>query len=296
MKLIKRLIVLAVLLVVLIVGVVIFAFSRIDSLFKLAVEKGGTYAMGVETKLASADVKLASGTVSMSGLTVDNPAGYKSDKFLGLGSSTIQVSPQSVSQPVIEVPTLRMSDIRVNLEKANGKANYKVILDNLSKLSGDKSSTPPKSSGSEKKFIINEVDITNVVVHVDLIPEGGQLTQVDVPIERVNLKNVGTASKGLPAGELAQVIVKAVLAVAIDKGGGLIPTDILTDLQSQLAQLGDLQSMGIAVEGKLNEAAAKTAEDLKKKADEAVQEGKKKVDETIDQAKKKFEDLIPGKK
>lgn len=295
MKIIKRLIVVAALLIVLVVGVVIFGLSRIDSIFKAAVEKGGTYAMGVDTKLASADVKLTQGSVAMSGLTVANPTGYKSDKFFGLGSGSVQVALPTLDKPVIEVPTLKLSDIRVNLEKADGKANYKVILDNLAKLSGGKSQPAP-SSGNEKKFIINDVDIRNVVVHVDLIPQGGALTQVDVPIEEIKLKNVGTASGGLPAGELAKVIIKAVLTVATEKGGGLIPADVLGDLQSHLAQLGDLQSMGIEVQGKLNEAAAKAAEDLKKKADEAVQEGKKELDKTIEEGKKRLEGLIPGGK
>lgn len=296
MKIIKRLIVVAALLIVLVVGVIIFGLSRIDSIFKAAVEKGGTYAMGVDTKLASADVKLTQGSVAMSGLTVANPTGYKSDKFFGLGNGSIQVALPTLDKPVIEVPTLKLSDIRVNLEKADGKANYKVILDNLAKLSGGKSSQPAPSSGNEKKFIINDVDIKNVVVHVDLIPQGGALTQVDVPIEEIKLKNVGTASGGLPAGELAKVIIKAVLTVATEKGGGLIPADVLGDLQSQLAQLGDLSAMGIEVQSKLSDAAAKATEDLKKKADAAVQEGKKELDKTIEEGKKKLEDLIPGKK
>lgn len=294
MKLIKRLIVVVALLIILVVGLIIFAFTRIDSIFKAAVEQGGTYALGVKTTLASADVQLTQGKVSMSGLNVANPDGYKSDKFFGLGTGSVQVALPTVNQPVIEVPTLNLSDIRVNLEKSGGKANYKLILDNLARL-GSGSTEPKPAGGSEKKFIINEVDIRNVVVHVDLIPEGGTLTQVDVPIEQIQLKNVGTASQGLPAGELAKVIVNAVLAVAVEKGGGLIPADVLGDLQGQLSKLGDLQSMGIEVQSKLGAAAEKALRDVTGEAQKQIDEGKKKVDEQIDEAKKKLEDLIPGK-
>jgi len=288
MKLIKRLIVVVALLIILVVGLIVFAFTRIDSIFKAAVEQGGTYALGVKTTLASADVQLTQGKVSMSGLNVANPDGYKSDKFFGLGTGSVQVALPTVNQPVIEVPMLNLSDIRVNLEKSGGKANYKLILDNLARL-GSGSTEPKPAGGSEKKFIINEVDIRNVVVHVDLIPEGGTLTQVDVPIEQIQLKDVGTASKGLPAGELAKVIVNAVLAVAAEKGGGLIPADVLGDLQSQLAQLGDLRSMGIEVQSKVGEAAQKAI-------DEAKVQAEKKIDDAVKDAQKKLEDLIPGKK
>lgn len=288
MKLFKRLILLAALLIIVAAGLIVFALTRIDAIFKAGVEKGGTWAMGVQTTLASADVQLTQGSVSMSGLTVANPPGYKSDKFLGLGSGSIQVALPTIDKPVIEVPSLKLADIRVNLEKAGGKANYKVILDNLAKLKG--SSTQPASPGSEKKFIIHEVEIKNVTVHVDLLPLGvggavGALTQVDVPIEEIKLKNVGTASGGLPAADLAMVIVKAVLTVAMEKGPGIIPADVLGDLQTLLPQLGDLDAMGIQVQGKLGEA----AEGLKKEAE-------KQIDKTVDEAKKKLEDLIPGKK
>ncbi|MCC6675515.1 MAG: hypothetical protein IT436_00090 [Phycisphaerales bacterium] len=293
MKWIKRLIVLAAVLIILVVGGIIFALTRIDSIFKTAVEKGGTYALGVKTTLTSADVELTQGKASMSGLDVANPAGYKSDKFFGLGTGSVQVAIPTLNQPVIEVPTLKLSDIRVNLEKTEGKANYQVILDNLAKLSGGQQQ--PASTGSDKKFIINEVDIRNVVVHVDLIPVGGALTQVNVPIEEIQLKNVGTASKGLPAGELAKVIIKAVLAVATEKGAGIIPADVLGDLQSQLSRLGDLQSMGIEVQSKLSEAGQKALDDAKAKAQQQIDEGKKKVDDAVKDAQKKLEDLIPGK-
>lgn len=287
MKLIKRLILLVALLIIVAVGLVVFGLTRIDAIFKAGVEKGGTWAMGVDTKLASADVQLTQGSVSMSGLTVANPPGYKSDKFFGMGSGSIQVAIPTLDKPVIEVPSLKLADIRVNLEKADGKANYKVILDNLAKLKGSSQQpgSPPTGPGSEKKFIINEVDIKNVTVHVDLIPVGGALTQVDVPIDEIKLKNVGTAGGGLPAGELAMVIVNAVLKVATEKGAGIIPADVLGDLQGLLPQLGDLNAMGIEVQGKLGEA----AEGLKKEAE-------KQIDKTVDEAKKKLEDLIPGKK
>lgn len=289
MKLIKRLIVLVVVLVLLVVGAVVFLYSQKNSIFKAAIEKGGTYAMGVETKLTSAELKPLTGTATISGLTVANPPGYKSDKFFGLGSSTVQVRPETISQPVIELPILTMSDIRVNLEKSDGKANYKIILDNLARLSGSGKSNPKPSSSNEKKFVINEVDIRKVVVHVDLIPVGGQLTQVDVPIDEVTLKNVGTAGKGLPAGELAAVIVKAVLSVAAEKGVGVIPGDVLSDLQSQLAQLGNLQELGIQVESKLGDAAQKAVGDIKKEADKQLEDAKKKAED-------KLKELIPGKK
>ena len=54
---------------------------------------------------------------------------------------------------------------------------------NLKKLEGEsKPSQPSSSGGGGKKFIVRQIDIRDVKVHVDLLPIGGQLSKVDVPI------------------------------------------------------------------------------------------------------------------
>ncbi|MDX1682749.1 MAG: hypothetical protein R3336_06495, partial [Phycisphaeraceae bacterium] len=60
-------------LVLLVVGIFIY----IDSIAATAVERGGTYALGVDTRLADADVGIFAGEVTLDGLTVDNPEGFK---------------------------------------------------------------------------------------------------------------------------------------------------------------------------------------------------------------------------
>ena len=73
-KLIKLVAVLLILLVLATVAVALY----IDTIAKTAIERGATYALGVETTLGSADVGLLSGTFSMGDLTVANPAGFES--------------------------------------------------------------------------------------------------------------------------------------------------------------------------------------------------------------------------
>jgi hypothetical protein len=290
MKLIKRLIILGVVLVVIVAaagfGVVMYA----DSIAKAAVEKGGTYAFGVPTKLGSAHVGLLSGGFDMKKLDVANPAGYKSASFLAMGDGGVRVSLATLRKDIVEIPRLALADIQINLEKSDGKANYQVILDNLKKLESPSTEPKPKEA-SGKKFVINEVDISNVKVHVDLVPVGGTLTQVNIALDKVTLKDVGTAGKGVPLPELASIIVKALMSAIADKGGGIIPADLLGDLQSQLAQLKNLDQLGIKLSSDLNKEATKAIEgvqkDLQKKLDDAKKDAEKKLEEGL-------KGLIPG--
>lgn len=291
MKLVKRLVVVAVVLGVLLVVGVLGAFVYVDSIAKAAVEKGGTYALGVPTTLDKAKVGVFSGGFDMHGLHVANPEGYKSASFLAMGDGGVRVSLGTLRKDIVEIPRLSMSDIQINLEKKDGKANYQVIVDNLKRLeSGEKKEPAPQ--GSEKKFVIGEVEVLNVKVHVDLLPVGGTLTQANITLDRVVLKDVGTAGKGVPMTELVSIIVKALMSAVADKGAGLIPDDLLGDLKGQLAQLKDLQAMGVKLTSEAKEKVEKAVEgakqDVEKKLDDVKKDVEKKLEEGI-------KGLIPGK-
>ena len=89
MKWIKRIVILLVLVVVV---VAVIAVVMIDRIAKTGVEQGGTYAMGVTTKLDGIHIGLLSGSVSLDGLSVENPEGFKADHFLKLGDGSVEVS------------------------------------------------------------------------------------------------------------------------------------------------------------------------------------------------------------
>lgn len=292
MKLIKRLLALAVVLVVLIVVGVFGVYFYIDSIAKSAVEKGGTYALGVPTKLADADVGLLKGDVGLTGLDVNNPPGYKSASFLTMGQGGVQVSLGTLRKDIVELPRLSLSDIQINLEKNDAKANYQVILDNLKKLeSGDPAQKPKEASG--KKFVIKQVNISNVKVHVDLLPIGGQLTPFNLTLDSVVLNDVGTAGKGVPLAELASIIVKALMSAIAENGGGILPADLLNDIQGHLAQLQNLDQLGIKLTADVQQQAQKAIEgvkqDLEKKLDDAKKDAEKKIEDGL-------KGLIPGGK
>ncbi len=240
-KLIKMV---AVLLILLVLAMVAVAFY-IDTIAKTAIERGATYALGVETALGSADVGLLSGTFTMGDLTVANPAGFDSPHFTYLHEGGVELTLGSLRKETIELPTLTLSGLDIHLDKSEGKANYDVILENLSRFeSGDDA----ERETDGKKFVINEVLIQRIVVHVQLLPIGGDLTKLDVPIDEVRLRNVGSETDGsVLMSELTTVIIKAVLAAIVQKGGDLIPADVLGDLGQGLASLESLTEMGVEI-------------------------------------------------
>lgn len=297
MKMVKRLMVMGVALVLIVAGLVIVALTRVDALAKAAVEKGGTYAMGVNTTLDGAEVGILRGEFSMNGLRVANPGGYQGEHFLSLGKGSVAVNAGSLREAVITLPHLTLADLSLSLEKNAKGSNYQVILDNLKKLQGE--SSKPSSPG-DTKLVIEQLTISNVVVSVDLLGLPGGATRATIPIREINLKNVGktgtgVADTGVTIGQVAGIVVQAIMTATVENAGDLLPTDVLGDMSGRLAELGSITDFGLEVVGdvkgqveKLGEMAGEAGKKVEQAADE-IKKGVDKIGEGLG-------DLIPGKK
>ncbi len=283
MKMLMRLVVVLVILAVVLVAALFF---YVDSLAKTAIERGGTHALGVETTLSSADVGIMGGTFGLAGLNVANPPDFDGERFLALGHGDVTVSLATLRDDIVRLPTLALGDLDLSLERKAGKANYDVILANLKRLeTGDPPKTP--SDGDGRKFVIQEVVISDIDVTVDLVPLGGSLTRVDVPIEEIRLKDVGSESDtGVLLSELISIVMKAVFASVLEAGADLLPADLLNDLGGHLEQLESLTSLGVDV--------AATAQgqlmDVTGEVEAAVSE----VGKGVQEAGKAAEDALKG--
>lgn len=298
-KLVKAMLVLVVLLVVIVVGAVVGVGMYANQLAKKGIERGGTYALGVPTTVDSVSIGLLSGKFGMSGLNVANPGGggYTSSHFLSLGSGNVAVNYSTLQQPVVDLPELTLRKIDVSLEKKGGKANYQTILDNLKKLQDSGSSKP--STGDEKKLVIQKLLIEDIKINVDMVDAGGlgQLAKLTIPLEKIELDNVGKTGTGVQGTgvtmeQLASIIVQAVLNAATEKAGGILPAELLNDLQSSLGQLNALKELPMKVMGDVKNVVDNLGKDLGKGLGDAADKIGKDAGDAIKDAGKDAADQI----
>mgnify|MGYP003577027314 CR=1 FL=1 len=158
-KLVKLVLGLVLVLVVLVAVGAVVVFRSVDTIAERVIERGGTYALGAETTVASADVGIMDGTFAMTGLNVANPeGGYTSPYFMNLPSAGVAVSLRSLLEDTVELPELTIGAVDMYIDGTGGTPNYKRILENIKKLesSSDKS---PDSEASAKKFVVNRLTI-----------------------------------------------------------------------------------------------------------------------------------------
>ncbi len=246
MKIFKVLAIVFVIGILVVVGAVFFGLTQLDRLAKSLIEQGTTHVLDVPTTLQKADVQLAKSAFEMDGLKIANPSGYKSAHFLTLGNGGVTLDAKSIQTKLIELPTLTLSNIDVNLEKSGGKANYQQILDNMKRLEGW-GSKPSGSAGSDYKFVIRRLEIKNISAHANLIPLAGDKATVDVIVPEIVLTDVGTGGHPLDMSALVNLITKTVLASIISVGGSQLPTEILDGLQSGVGSLSSLGDIGAQI-------------------------------------------------
>jgi len=258
----RVLLILAVLIVVLIAGLFVGTLLLVNSVARKAVEQGGTYALGVATTLERAQVSIFNGTFGMHRLNVANPEGFESEHFLRLGHGHMALTIGSLAQDVIELPVLLLEDISLVLERRDGKANYDVIMENLQRFESKDDDAPEKDGPG---VIIREITIRNVHVRADLVPAGGSLTRIDVPIDLITLRNVGTdGADPVPVSEIFAIVFKAILNATIENAGGLLSEDLLGDLRGRLAGLESIGNINVeGVRGAAEDAAREAQERLR---------------------------------
>lgn len=237
-KLLKLLLWLVVILIVALFAVGYFA----DDLAQKGIEAGGSEALGVDTTVDSCDIGFFRGTFEMADLAVANPEGFGEGRFLELGRGFVEVSATSLLSDKIELPALELSKIRLSLVQRGGTSNYGKILDHLKSFQGG-GADEAETEGEGKRFVVKKLLIEDVLVTVVPVQELG-LGKVDVPIDRIVLKDVGSESdEGVLLSELAGIVVESILKRA--SATGRLPNLVQGALAGKLGGLRGLQKAGV---------------------------------------------------
>lgn len=278
-KLVRLLAVVVVLLVALGVGAVLF----VDALTRTAVERGGTHALGVPTTLDEASIGLFSGAFALHGLRVANPPGFAEPDFFSMRAAELELPLANLVQERIEIPVLELSGITLALERNAQGTNYGAILASLERLQGAPAPGAGTDPGTEasggKVFRLGELVLRDIRATVQLLPQAGDLTRVELAIPEVRVR--GLASD-LSLAELCALVVRTVVDAAIRQGGDTLPRELLEDLR------GRVDGLEAAARAKLEDSAGALQQSLEQK----LQEGAKKLGPEAEAAAKEASEAL----
>ena len=226
-------IVLLVLLVLIIILVVAFNLYA-DKALKWGIEKGGTSALKVPVVLGKANLSLLGGSLGLQNFAIANPPEYKNKQFLDLKSASFKVKTASLLGNIIEIPEIKLNNVNVVLEQKDIRSNnIQDILNNIS--AGEKQPAPTdktKQAGG-KKLHINYLEITGVVVQVNLLPLPGKADAISLKLPPIKMKDLGNDGT-MTTGALVSKIIVAISQSIAENGEGILPDDLLNPLKDSL--------------------------------------------------------------
>ena len=229
-KLIKILVVLAVLLVV---AVFIGSFF-IGSIIKTGVETVGPKVAKVPIKLDSASLSMLGGMGGMKGLVVGNPEGYKTESAIKVGKVHLAVAPGSIMSDKIVIKSIEVRSPEITLE-SNAGLNF-AKDNNLTKIQqnieaflgsgGDKKpadTTDKEAKAASKKLQVDELTLTGIKINLALNIPG--INNAPITIPDIKLTNLGTGPEGITPGAIVEQVTRqlfpAIFAAVLQKAGDL---------------------------------------------------------------------------
>src|SRR5271154_2939428 len=109
-----------------------YLWTNLDRIVAAAIEKYGTAAAQADVRVSGVSLAPTSGEGKMSGLSVDNPKGFSSNKAISLGSIQVQLDPHSITGtgPII-IHQIAITQPQVAYELTNGgDSNLQTIQHN----------------------------------------------------------------------------------------------------------------------------------------------------------------------
>ncbi len=211
----------------------------IDVIAKTAVEKGSTYALGVETNLDSMSLSLLRGRMVMDGLRIANPEGFSDSHLMKSGTFDVDLDTGSIFSDTIVLNKFELDGLELNIEQRIGGTNVSKIMDNLKRFESEKKDTEP----SDKKVQIDTITIRNVVVHYSL---ASGLPPVTIKLPEIVLEDVASDdSGGIIVAELVGRMFVGILKAVIAESEGLVPGDLLKNVGGQVANVAEAVSEGV---------------------------------------------------
>ena len=242
----------------------------IDSLTRTAVERGGQYALGVETTLEDASIGLVSGEFGLTGLAVANPPGFAQTHFFALGSARLALPLGQLLEDHVTIPALELEGVTLDLERGDQGTNYGQILDHLARFETEEAA--PAQEGAQdggKTFHVQKLALRDVRATVQLLPAGGQLTKLEVRVPDIEVEDLAS---DMTLAQLCGAVVRVVLRAALEAGQGALPQELLADLRGRVEGLETLAHERLRGElGGLEQRLSEQAKKLGPEAEQALQ-------------------------
>lgn len=228
-------------LVLIIIGAIAAALLA-NKVVQKAVETAGTKALNVGVDVGKADVSILGGSVDLRNIRVANPPGYTGASLLTLQRVDVTADTGSLLSKEVLIKDMKLDAMELFIEQKGLENNLYDVIKPLRE--------PRKPTG--KSLIVDNLEITNVVVHVGLSGLPGQtqraslgsqtrsfVSGVPFKLAPIRMTELGRHEK-MDTTVLISKIVLAVAAGVAEQGGNILPKETMGEITSLLDKAIDV--------------------------------------------------------
>ena len=209
----KKLFIVVAALAVVVVGALVFLASNLDSVLKAAIETIGPKVTGTSVTVESIQLSVKSGSGTIRGLVIGNPAGYKTPYALRLGEARLEIDPSSILSDKVVIRSISVIEPEVNVEGGIKENNLSKLLANLQGSAG--ASKPasdakePTPEAASKKLQVDDFLFSKAKVAAKLDVPGIKPLALTLP--DIHVTQLGTGPEGITAADLTKKVLNQVI-------------------------------------------------------------------------------------
>ena len=228
-----------------VVSLVVVFWVFVDSIVGTAIEDGATHALGVETRVGFARLRLVAGDLRLNNVQIGNPPGFEEPYFLAMERAEVEANLLDLRNEVVELPLILLEGIDVVLERDGKRTNFDAILAHMDSFE-EGEPAPADDDGPAQRFVVRRLLIRDVTARVEWNAIASKRTQIELEIPEIELRNLGEEGSALTTAELSNLVMKAILG-SISRYGGDLPGAVIAGLDGGLRGVGRLS--GVVVRG-----------------------------------------------
>lgn len=224
-------------LIILLVAVGAIGWFYMNDLAKQGIEKGGTYALMVDTTVDEVSIKPLRGEMSLSKLKIANPQGFKTPFLIETGQFSMAVDTGTLMADTVVVKDFDLNGLELYIEQTLQGSNIQAIMKNLERFAAkkgpdDQPDQQPEPEGPGKKVKVDRLVVRNVVAHLNLLGQNLDIKVDEMTFPELTQENAA----GVTVPVLISRLVPAIFQAVIDKAQveGVLPADFAAQLESSI--------------------------------------------------------------
>lgn len=189
--------------------------NPLDSLLKAAIEKFGSDMTGATVRVSKVHISPTDGRGALSGLSLGNPGGFKTDHAFRAGHIEVALEPATVADDVALIHKVLIEAPDISYEKGDNGTNFEVIQRNVERYLGS-SREKDKKAEPGKKMIIESLAIRGAKVNYN--------DMIELSLPDIELRNIGKKHGGATSAQVVKAVITELntqLAIALAKSAAI---------------------------------------------------------------------------